>query len=135
MEWYAWVAWGVAIATGAAGTWLGIRAERRASKYLPHWAIDVQKGSLVHLINRTGEDAEQVTVEITGGSTNLSGPVPLVTPDTFAAFRISPDGGAPGDFTASLVVSWTRRTTGRRYTWSPRKPLGLRRARQQAIVW
>lgn len=120
MEWWAWIAWGVAIAAGVSGLVLGIRAERRATRYEPLWVTDTV-GSSILFYNRTGEDATMVKVTLVGGS--------HFGPDTFRlvpndqSIPVSPKQSGPtGGFNVIPYVEWTRPKTGKRYSYPRKRP-------------
>lgn len=110
---------------------LGVRAERRASRYEPRWAI--KSGNPVLVFNRTGEDASDVNIRVEDGA-RIHGryEFDLVSADEPARVTVIPTTRDPGDV-VSLVIEWTRHRTGKRYRQpaSPnavwRSVLGLRR--------
>ncbi|MGG7466212.1 hypothetical protein [Plantibacter sp. YIM 135347] len=115
MQWWEWAAWAVSMSGAAVGSVLGVRSELR-SRYQPTWAFEV--GTTTIVTNRTDEDAIDVTLTV-GGDAIVVG--------TQRITLVQPDGGAPflvrhsdrehiGNFDPRpIAVSWTRRTTGRRY--------------------
>jgi hypothetical protein len=109
-----WATWGVTAAIALAGLVLGIRAERRTSRYRPEWAFDIGIGTRV--TNRTGEDAAAVKVQVTG-DVRIVGrdSANLVAPGETFECRIVPakEGTRAENFT--VEISWYRRSTSKRY--------------------
>jgi hypothetical protein len=114
MEWWGWIAWAAALATGLAGTVLGIRSELRASAYKPRWVLSDRPMSA---INRTGEDASSVEVSVVkGGRLLRPATSQLVVADEALKFQVVPDD--PREV-VSFAISWTRSHTGKKYRWPP----------------
>ena len=120
MEWWAWIAWAAAIVTGVSGLVLGIRAERRATRYEPRWVFS-SLGSAVQVINRTGEDATKVTVGLFGADIRGRSAFDLVENNT--TVEVYPvQSGPTGGFNVNAYVEWTRHATGRRYSYPKKRP-------------
>lgn len=110
------VGWVVGVGGGITGTILGIRAERRATHYNPHWVVTGPPH--MSFTNRTGEDATNITVHVTGDGhiANRKPGQPWgtdhLTPGEKLELYFIPDK-KPGPVTVDL--RWTRPTNGRTY--------------------
>lgn len=115
MEWWGWLTWGITAAIAAGALVLGIRAERRATRYEPRWVFD--SGFPTRAINRTGEDATKVAIEVKEEGVSIFGAneFDLVPPNGAAELRLIQTDGAWHEGTAAMVVTWTRHRTGKRY--------------------
>lgn len=119
MEWWGWLTWGITAATAAGALILGIRAERRATRYTALWVRDIGSGVL-RFTNRTGEDAADLEVQITGAKTLTPTKFTRVPADATIAVSIRPEGRITvGEkFGVRWRLIWTRPQTGKRYVAS-----------------
>lgn len=109
MEWWGWVTWGVTALIAAGGLVLGIRAERRL-RYREHWVVTDGRSS--RLINRTGEDAARVHVEVFGGFIAAGRSVHAhVAADDGFKLVFEPEDGKE----IAYRISWDRPLTGKRH--------------------
>jgi hypothetical protein len=125
MEWWEWITWAVALSTGIGGLVLGLRAELRATRYAPLWALRVATPN--RFVNQTGEDATSVTVRIEGA----------MIQSTRTSFALVEAGKSFEVLTKEREgfrweVAWTRPLTGKTYVsgerWGARL---LRRQRER----
>ena len=122
MEWWGWLAWAIAIAGGIAGTWLGIRAERRATHYEPLWVFDGKSGA-IQAISRTGEDAIHVKVELVGAQLQGSDTFQLVRNNEQVEVYAKDLPQRVGVYNTYAYVQWTRPKTGKNYSYLKQKPV------------
>lgn len=113
MDWYGWVTWGGTFLIAASGLVLGIRAELRAIKYETLWVA--AGGRPIYVFNRTGEDATNVELEIVGGKPIGRTVRDLIQPDTAFEIDVVPLTPQMESFSITVVISWTRPKTGKRY--------------------
>ncbi|QJU52965.1 hypothetical protein SCB71_06505 [Herbiconiux sp. KACC 21604] len=119
MEWWEWVTWGLAIVTGISGLILGIRAELRAPRYKAHWAVI--GGIPIDFINRTEEDATDVTIHIEGASQPIDRTFAFVEAGTKAQVLAQPAKDDIGEHPMKFFIEWTRPLTGKRYRQPKRR--------------
>lgn len=110
MEWWEWVTWSVTAAIAAGGLVLGIRAERR-NRYQRVWLVT--DGYPTRFVNRTGEDATRVKIEIFGGHIRWGkNAFDHLAADEKVEMSIEPE---TPDGMVGYRISWTRPANGKAY--------------------
>lgn len=133
MNWWGWATWGLTTAIALGGLVLGIRAERRASRYKPHWSG--QSGNPIRMYNRTGEDASNVQVVVGEGRRTQGRLVTsLVQPDEAVTVHFISAQSAPDNVPWIDHVRWVRTSTGRTYQTGERWLARQRRWRREALA-
>lgn len=129
MEWWGWVTWGVTALIAAGGLVLGIRAERRL-RYREHWVVT--DGPVSRVINRTGEDAARVHVEVFGGRIVGTRSVHrLIAADEEFKLRFEADDGKE----LAYRISWDRPLTGKRHHQRSKDAPSLKAVPEAETPW
>lgn len=129
MDWWDWVRWAGTSLIAVGALVLGIRAELR-QRYSEHWVVT--DGHSTRFINRTGEDAQRVHVEVFGGHVGAGRPLQdHVTADGEFKLVLVPADGAE----IAYRISWTRPRTGKRHHLASRGAPPLKRVPEAATPW
>ena len=112
MEWWGWVAWAFAMATGGYGAWRSWRTDRAAKLLGKTWEIAHFQNAAWILTNKNVKTATKVELEVPTGwfIVRITGSLDVVPPTGWVKLLLDRRMVAADE---TLVVTWTSSRWGR----------------------